>query len=347
MSGLPVSVSPESPRNLSEMPNAPRISVVLPVYNGEQHLNEAVGSILNQTFQDFELIIVDDGSTDATPAILEEFARSDGRIRLYKQTNSGLVASLNRLCRLARGAYIARMDADDISLPERFRRQTEYLDSHAEIGVAGTWIQDIGADGTLGPVWPLPGSPASIRWFLMFGNCIAHPSVMMRRELVERLGYYRPEAIHVEDYDLWMRVASVTGLANIPEVLLKYRVLSKSVSSRNLSTQHHQAVRLQCASIGKLLKHPVMDTQLSASDLLDLYDAFRRAFTVNRGDDAEIVLDIFRRLFLSRQLHKPSIRLLPLISRLLSIHAIRKTIRFGVSYARNFEHGFTTQRRVL
>src|SRR5688572_5358734 len=117
--------------------DAPPVSVVLPVYNGQQYIHEAVSSIQNQSFQDFEFLIVDDGSTDDTPAILQEFARRDDRIRLYHQENSGLISSLNRMCRVARGLYIARMDADDISLPNRLRRQIDYLDSHSDVGIVG------------------------------------------------------------------------------------------------------------------------------------------------------------------------------------------------------------------
>src|SRR3989442_874819 len=124
------------------MARGARISVVMPVYNAERYVTEAIDSILQQTFEDFEFIIVDDGSTDRTPSILHSFASKDGRIRLYQQGNAGLVASLNCCFRLATAPYIARMDADDISLPERLRAQFEYLGNHRDVGILGTWIQD-------------------------------------------------------------------------------------------------------------------------------------------------------------------------------------------------------------
>src|SRR6266480_6486765 len=125
------------------MPNVPPISVVMPVYNSAGVVAEAVESILQQTFRDFEFIIVDDGSTDDTGEILHEYAQLDKRIRLYSQENSGLIEALNRYCRVAAGKYIARMDADDISLPARLEKQFRFMETHPEVGVLGTWIQDV------------------------------------------------------------------------------------------------------------------------------------------------------------------------------------------------------------
>src|SRR5437762_6391708 len=227
------------------MHDAPRISVVMPVYYAAAVVGEAIESILNQTFTDFEFIIVDDGSTDNTGEILREYASRDDRIKLYVQENCGLIASLNRYCRLATGRYLARMDADDISLPTRLEKQFRFLENHPAIGVLGTWIQDIDERGMPITAWPVPADPAVIQWFLMFGNCVAHASVMMRREVLERAGYYRPDALHVEDYDLWIRVSEFTSVAIFPEVLLYYRLSGESVSGRNrlLQDQHTLEVR--------------------------------------------------------------------------------------------------------
>jgi glycosyltransferase involved in cell wall biosynthesis len=315
------------------------------VYNGERYLEQAVRSILSQTCDDFEFIIIDDGSTDRSPEMLKSFGDRDRRLNIHRQPNSGLIASLNKACTLARGTYVARMDADDISLPRRFEKQVQYLDAHKEIGVLGTWIQDIGADEQPGPIWPLPTNPATIRWFLMFGNCLAHPSIMMRRELILSLGY-RAEAVHVEDYDLWIRASSVTGIANIPEVLLKYRVLSRSVSSRHLANQERQAAELQ-----RRLRQQVVGTKeavepVTREILLRLYEAYRRKHILHSGTESEIALDVLRRLYLSGELRKALPSALPLFPRLFSLQALGKVLRYGVSYAGNIQHGFTTQRRV-
>src|SRR5207247_10391545 len=237
---------------------APPVSVVMPVYNSAHVVADAVESMLHQTFGDFEFIIVDDGSTGSTEEILREYAALDGRIKLYNQGNCGLIASLNRYCRVAHGKYIARMDADDISLPARLEKQFRYLEAHSEVGVLGTWIQDV--DSHRHPIieWPVPADPAVVRWFLFFGNCIAHPSVMMRRDLLERLGYYSPEALYVEDYDLWIRAAELTGVANIPEVLVEYRVTENSVSGRNVAKQEENANRLKRELIARFV-HRISD----------------------------------------------------------------------------------------
>jgi hypothetical protein len=327
------------------MGNDARVSVVMAVYNAERYLEEAVRSILRQTYDDFEFIIIDDGSTDRSPAMLKSFADKDRRLNVHRQPNSGLIASLNKACGLARGTYVARMDADDISLPRRFEKQVQYLDAHKEIGVLGTWIQDIGADGQPGPIWPLPTSPATIRWFLMFGNCLAHPSAIMRRELIQRL-VYRAAAVHVEDYDLWIRASSVTGVANIPEVLLMYRVLSQSVSSRHLDVQERQAAELQ-----RSLRQQVMGTnetveRMTGEILLRLYEAYRRKHSLDSGAESEIALDVLRRLYISGELRQALPGVLPLFPKLFSLQALRKVLRYGVSYAGNIHHGFTTQRRL-
>src|SRR5918996_2481069 len=117
------------------MISTPKVSVVMPAYNAAVYLDEAVTSILNQTFREFEFIVINDGSTDDTVSILDKYEKSDSRIRVYHQENQGMIAALNRGCRLARGKYIARMDADDISLPRRFERQLEFMEGHPQIGI--------------------------------------------------------------------------------------------------------------------------------------------------------------------------------------------------------------------
>jgi glycosyltransferase involved in cell wall biosynthesis len=357
------------------MERSPAVSVLMPAYNAEKHIADAIGSILSQTFADFELIIINDGSTDRTTTILETFAAADSRITTDQQENCGLVASLNRGCRLAKGKYIARMDADDVSLPTRFAKQFDFLEKNSGVGIVGTWIQDMDSNGRLGPVWPLPVSPAVIRWFLMFGNCIAHPTVMARRDVLERLGYYRQDVLHVEDYDLWMRAVAVTNFANIPEVLVKYRVNEDGVSGRNLSDQQRQAALLKCAMISDLAdpkfspEEVRMRLQTTEADyvttlpevrksvdlLLNVYDAYRRKFLLDRSDDAEITLDVIRRIYLltrscdsgvSRHWWSVWLSMFRLAPRLCSLRALRKAIRFGACSINNGRYGWTTRRRV-
>ena len=231
----------------------PRVSVVMPVYNGEKYLAEAVESILGQTLRDFEFVIINDGSTDGSADILRRYQQEDARIRFYHQENQGWVASANRGCQLAQGEYIARMDHDDVSLPERLARQVWYLEAHPEIGVLGTWIQEIDSSGLTRDTRRKLTMPRVIEWGLCFESCLANPTVMMRRAVIERLGFYRAEATYAADYDLWARALSVTQLANIPEVLLQYRVWPESLSYRHLETAQRSAAKIAHSLIESFL----------------------------------------------------------------------------------------------
>lgn len=213
------------------MAQAPRLSVVLAVWNGEAYLAESLRSIVAQTFHDWELIVVDDGSTDHTAQILDQFQQEDARIRVYSQPNCGLIASLNRGLTIATGEYVARMDADDVSMPDRFAVQVEYMDQHQDIGICGSWIETF-EPGT-SEVVKYPSDDGAIRCQLIFSSALAHPTVMLRRSvLVQYSLRYHEQAKYAEDYDLWVRAAVYTRLANIPAVLLRYRVHPQQVDRR-------------------------------------------------------------------------------------------------------------------
>ncbi|MBV8753423.1 MAG: glycosyltransferase [Hyphomicrobiales bacterium] len=212
----------EQPRHI-DTARAPRVSVVLPVYNGEAFLTEALNSILAQSFRDFELIAIDDGSSDASGEILARLAKADSRVIVLVQENAGIIASLNRGLALARGEFIARMDADDVAHPERFARQVAFLDTRPDVAVVGcavTLIDEIGK-----PIRDVdyPGTPETVAAFLETGSALAHPAVMMRRDTVRAVGGYRAAYRHAEDYDLWLRLAPRYPLANLPDRLLRYR----------------------------------------------------------------------------------------------------------------------------
>jgi glycosyltransferase involved in cell wall biosynthesis len=204
---------------------APTISVLLPVYNSERYVRWAVQSILIQTFADFELLVIDDGSTDRSLSILRELAANDGRMRVESRENKGIVATLNELIRLARGSYLARMDSDDISRPERFEKQLAYLAAHPECVAVGTGILWVDPEGM--PIFDLVNELAHDRidagHMSGIGGGIWHPSVMMRKEAVLRIGAYRAEYQLAEDMDLFLRLAEVGKLANLREILLEYR----------------------------------------------------------------------------------------------------------------------------
>lgn len=210
----------------------PTVSIILPAFNAEFYLREAIDSMLRQTYTDFELIVIDDGSTDATREIAERVARTDSRIRLLSRENRGYTRTLNEAIDLATGRYIARMDADDISLSRRLELQVAYLDAHSRCAVVGAWIELVDPEGTTICSWHYPHEHAQIdAWhFGGRGNCLAHPAVMMRADLVRRIGKYRPELEPAEDFDLWLRLSDEHELANVPEVLLRYRMHEKSQS---------------------------------------------------------------------------------------------------------------------
>lgn len=202
----------------------PKITVLMPVYNADRHLREAMDSILGQTFTDFEFLVIDDGSTDGTAEIVSSYG--DPRIRLVQnEQNLKLAATLNRGLDLARGEYVARMDADDISLPARLAWQAAFLDAHPEVGLCGTGARAFGEASFL---MPNPTGPEEIRAKLLFDSALVHPSVMLRRRLVDERGLRYPLLPHFEDYALWQSAARAFPLANLPETLLLYRVTPQS-----------------------------------------------------------------------------------------------------------------------
>jgi glycosyltransferase involved in cell wall biosynthesis len=231
------------------MAGAPQVSVALPVFNGGAFLVPALDSILGQTFADFELIAIDDGSTDNSPALLDAYAARDSRVRVIHQANAGVVASLNRGIELARGRYIARMDADDVAHPERFARQVNFLDVNPRVAAVGSAITLIDERGERIREVDYPETPKDVATFLKRGCALAHPSVMMRRDAVAAMGGYRPAFQHAEDYDLWLRLAERHDLANLPERLLLYRQHQTKVSARNRAQQMLSTRMAQLASV--------------------------------------------------------------------------------------------------
>jgi glycosyltransferase involved in cell wall biosynthesis len=245
-------------QNMStDMTAAPAVSVLMPVYNGERYLATAIESILNQTFADFEFIIVDDGSTDGTAAILADYQQRDERIQVYRQENQGIVASLNRGLELAQGKYIARMDSDDVSLPERLAKQVDFLEAHPDIGVLGTWVKIMDSSGSTSDTWQFPAQHGVLGWCLCFTCPIMHPTVMMRRQIVEQAGGYSSDMVHAEDYDLWRRLSGVTRLSNLPDVLLQLRLHEANVSRVYTSEQRRNSVRISSLMISHILNEEV------------------------------------------------------------------------------------------
>jgi glycosyltransferase involved in cell wall biosynthesis len=212
----------------------PLVSVVLPVRDGAAFVADAVNSILVQTLRDFELLVIDDGSQDATPAILAKLAASDARLRVVTQPSLGLVAALNRGLSEARSRYVARMDADDLAAPGRLASQFARLEMHPDVAALGSACRVIDRNGKLLRYRRPPTDAAEIRRALWRGNCMTHPTVMLRREPAVAVGGYRGAFLHCEDYDLWLRLAEHHNLRNMPEPLLDYREHEGQLAWRDL-----------------------------------------------------------------------------------------------------------------
>jgi glycosyltransferase involved in cell wall biosynthesis len=204
----------------------PKISVLMPVYNGEKYLKEAIESILNQTFNDFEFLIINDGSTDNSENIIKSY--NDQRIKLIQnEKNIGLINTLNKGFDLCCGEYIARMDSDDISTPDRLEKQLKFLDQNKNTDICGSLIRTFGEVNS--SIFRYPMRHDSIKATLLFKCSIAHPSVMLRKSAIQGF-YFDSSYKHAEDYELWTRLSKNLKLFNIQEVLLLYRMHSDQVS---------------------------------------------------------------------------------------------------------------------
>jgi glycosyltransferase involved in cell wall biosynthesis len=223
----------------------PRISVLLPVCNSEAYLAQAIASVVQQTFTDFELFILDDGSEDGSLAIARQMAAKDSRVVCVTGDHRGIVHQLNLGIDMAQGEYIARMDADDVSLPNRFAAQVNFLDRHAQCCAVGTQVIRMDPDGLPIDCWRVPEHHDEIDEYHMQNrsSALIHPSVMMRKCAVAGLGGYRAAFEWAEDYDLFLRLSEVGPLANLSEVLLRYRLHAKSITFTRIEAQLGAAFR--------------------------------------------------------------------------------------------------------
>ncbi len=242
-----------------------QISVLMPAYNAAKYIEEAINSVLNQTFIDFEFLIIDDGSTDNTADIIKEY--SDSRIKLVQnEENKGLIFTLNKGLDLAQGKYIARMDADDISKPQRLQKQFDFLEANPNVDILGT------AFNFLDTIYEIhhPEYNEDIRIKLLDDNAFAHPTVMMRTESLRKNDlYYKSEYKHVEDYQFWTQAAMHKfGLANLDEVLLLYRQHELQVTSANYEEQQYSKNTIRF----EYLKH-YFGNRLSDNELMNVLDS--------------------------------------------------------------------------
>lgn len=206
----------------------PKVTVIMSVYNGEKFVGSAIKSILAQTFNDFEFIVINDGSTDKTSEILATF--DDQRIKVIHQSNMGLTKSLNKGIQLARGEYIARMDSDDVALPERLEKQVKFMDANPDVGVVGTAYYEIDACGKIIGKKTFPICDKELKKVLIRYNPLFHGSVMIRRSVFEQVGLYNEQFQKSQDYELWFRVIKHFKLANLSEPLMMRRYTPTNIS---------------------------------------------------------------------------------------------------------------------
>lgn len=221
---------------------APMITVLMPVYNGERYLREAIDSILGQTFRDFEFLIINDGSTDGTEAIIQSF--HDSRIRYIKnESNLKLIATLNKGLVLAKGEFIARMDADDIAVSTRLEKQLAFMKENESVGICGSWFESFGSGNS---VVKYPVSDDGIRYMALYQCPFCHPSVMLRTEVIRKHRLeFSHDYPHAEDYEFWLRAGRFTEMHNIAEVLIRYRQHAESVSVKESNIQLDKSITIR------------------------------------------------------------------------------------------------------
>ena len=259
----------------------PKITVLMPVYNCELYIQEAVDSILNQTYTDFEFLILDDASTDQTVSIIKNY--KDSRIQLIeKPLNTGYTNSLNYGLQLAKGKYIARMDGDDISFSERFARQVSYLEANPDVVLCGTSYKIIGNDKKLS----FPENHDAIKLALLRGNCIAHPSVMIKKKILDDFSIiYDTSKEPAEDYDMWVRLLCIGNLHIIQDVLLEYRIYNTQVSKKRAEEQKKNDIKI------KFQLFNYLDIKIEADEREFLTNFFKEKEAIDFGD-----IKIFKQL---------------------------------------------------
>lgn len=230
----------------------PMVTVLMPVYNAAEYLNEAIDSMLDQTYSDFELLIINDGSTDESTSIINSYI--DNRIRVIQHSpNQGLIASLNEGISNSRGKYIVRMDADDISLPNRIERQVNFMEQHPDVGLCGTWFEDFGP-GIHPRRIPYSNDDTVIRIRHLYQTHIAHPTAIIRKRILDEHHLrFDPEYVHGEDYHFWVEMGQFCKFSNIPEILLRKRDHPENVSNKHAEIQRNtcnRVKRLQFSRMG-------------------------------------------------------------------------------------------------
>ena len=268
----------------------PKVSVIMPTYNAQEYLRESLESVLNQTFEDFELLIIDDGSTDKTIEIINSY--QDKRIKIIQGDKKGISSALNKGIENASGKYIARMDADDICAPNRFENQVKYLDNTPEIGMSVTWV-DIISDYKFSFWGKDAKNPKDFNTALLFQNPIVHPSVMFRTQLFKDKGLkYNENYKCAEDYELWSRLIKNVDIAAIDQPLIRYRI------HENCTTNKVNNV----SGIGIIAYLEVIKNNIKRFCNLNVHGKCLQSFYYDNPENMFNEIDIFRIMLLYSKL---------------------------------------------
>lgn len=256
----------------------PIVTVLLPVYNGELYLKEAIDSILSQSYSNFIFLIINDGSSDRSEEIILSY--TDSRIQyISNEQNLGLISTLNKGLQLINTKYVARMDADDISLPQRLEKQVAFLESHPEVGILGTWSQSFGEGNNC--ITKYQAEHESIRYKQLYQIQLVHPTCIMRMDVLRSQSVvYDNNYTHAEDYELFTRLSHVTKLANLQEVLHLYRKHSNAVSTVYSKAQLEASIRIKQREFA-LLGVNATESQIESFKLLNYQDYNNLALSAN------------------------------------------------------------------
>lgn len=249
----------------------PRVTVLMPVYNCKAYLAEAIETILGQTYCNFEFLIIDDGSTDGSDTVLSSYARREHRIvAVFNKANMGVIGALNRGLALARGEYVARMDADDVCRPTRLEKQVAFLDSHPNVDVCGCWLQLFGDSENT--VWSYPEDNETIQSLLLFHSSMPHATVMLRRCVFQKYDLCYEEGYnHAEDYALWVKASRYLKFSNIPEVLYLYRRYADKVTQVYTREKMATSTRIRREQLERLVFN-FSDDEFTVHELISNWD---------------------------------------------------------------------------
>lgn len=254
--------------------HSPKVSILLPVYNAEKYLSSCLDSLLEQTFQDFEIIAINDASSDSSLHILKAYANKDSRIKIYcNESNLKISPTLNKGLKIASAPLVMRMDADDIAFPQRIERQYCFMQSYPEVSISGTGIQVLGTD----VIWHVPESNNKIRATLFFNSPILHPTAIYKKEVIINAGGYSENAPYAEDYDLWHRLSTNKNIifSNIDIPLLYYRITTTEKSQEYKIIQNKTANLIRKKQI-ESLGISLTSTQLALHDSISCYKNFTK-----------------------------------------------------------------------